>query len=200
MLAGIPIRLHPHLIFNPVDPSVPVLMWDIVQAAELARVVGGRGLLVPLDLKASATTPKTKMMYVSSDTPYLEYWMKRWGPILIEKTDEIKVRDLLDAIHEYFQQPLVEQDVEALEASSPENMERVRIAAGFRIRQSYDMLPAVSACQGLRRSDVLGGLRRFQGMRVVIFGDRTWKVYLSLSMGPVPDLVSGRGGHIKPTL
>lgn len=192
--------MHPHVIINPIDPSVPVLQWDVIHAPELARVVGGRGLLVALDLKASATTPKAKKMFITSDTPYLEYWMNRWEPIVIEKNDDIKVRDVLDAIHEYFQKPLTDEDIDALEASSPGNMRAVRVAAGFRIRQSYDYLPAVSANRGYRRSDALGGLRRFQGLRVVVFANRTWKVYLSLTMGPVPDLVSGRAGHIHPTL
>lgn len=187
--ADIPVRLHHHIIFNPIDLSVPVLQWDIIQPAELARVVGGRGLLGFLNLKAPATTPGCKRMYITSDTPYLEFWMRRWGPVIIERDDNIKIVDVLDAIHHYFLQPLTDDDIDELEDASPHNMGTVRLASNYRMRESYETLPGVTAQLGLKRSDALGGLRRFQGLRAVVFDDGTWKVYLALATGPVPDIV-----------
>ncbi|KAF6764058.1 hypothetical protein DFP72DRAFT_1163941 [Ephemerocybe angulata] len=188
--ADIPVRLHHHIIFNPIDLSVPVLQWDIIQPAELARVVGGRGLLGFLNLKAPATTPGCKRMYITSDTPYLEFWMRRWGPVIIERDDNIKIVDVLDAIHHYFLQPLTDDDIDELEDASPHNMGTVRLASNYRMRESYETLPGVTAQLGLKRSDALGGLRRFQGLRAVVFDDGTWKVYLALATGPVPDISS----------
>ncbi|KAJ2913441.1 hypothetical protein MD484_g6979, partial [Candolleomyces efflorescens] len=183
----VPIRLHHHIIVNPVVPEIPVLQWDIIQAAELAKVLGGRGILIPLDLNASAVTPKANKMHISSDASCLGFWMNKWGPIIIEKPD-IKVRDVLDAIHDYFQEPLWEDDMRELERL-PGNMSNLKNAALWRAKDSYDALPAVTAQKGFRRSDVLGGERRFQGLRVVVFDDGTWKVFLGLMPGRVPDLI-----------
>ncbi|KAJ2932915.1 hypothetical protein H1R20_g4192, partial [Candolleomyces eurysporus] len=185
----VPVRLHHHIIINPVDPEIPVLQWDVIHAAELAKVLGGRGILIPLDLNAAAVTGgfSTDKMHITADAPCLKFWMNRWGPIVIEKPD-IKVRDVLDAIHDYFQLPLTEDDVTEVERV-PGNKANLRNAALYRIRDSYDSLPPLTAQSGYRRSDILGGERRFKGLRVVVFDDGTWTVFLGLMPGPVPNLI-----------
>ncbi|KAG2020186.1 hypothetical protein CC2G_005555 [Coprinopsis cinerea AmutBmut pab1-1] len=184
--AQVPLRLHPSLTFNPLDVTEPVLQWDIIQKPELARVVSGRRILLPVKFNEPAVTPKVDKIYITTQQPYLTYWMERWGPIVLEKAD-ITVRDVLDAIHDYWQIPLTRTEKKEIQAvdSNKEVMKNVR---NHRIAQSYDGLPCVLEQEGYKRSDVLGPFRRFQGMKIILFGDRSWKVYFGLLPGPVPNI------------
>lgn len=110
---------------------------------------------------------------------------------MIKKDTDITVRDVLDSIHEYFQQRLSVDDLQVLQESDPNNIELLKKAKEYRIRDSYRDLPAVAKTNTVLflRSDALGGMRRFMGLRAVIFDDGTWKAFLSLATGPVPDIV-----------
>ncbi|TFK42491.1 hypothetical protein BDQ12DRAFT_732139 [Crucibulum laeve] len=179
----VPFQLHPHIIYNPNNPGIPILQWDVIHKAELARVFNGRHLIVPLKLDAEAVVPSIKKIWIASDHPILAWWMEvAWGPIVIEK-DKITIRDVLDAIHEYFQQPLTTRDLVHIKASCSE--EALQHTARRRIRESYE-LRAVNTSAGVKRIDALGTHRRFQGLRPVVFQDNTWKLFLGLLPGPVP--------------
>jgi len=185
--SAVPVRLHPRLIINPVDPLYPPIRWDIIHSPDLARVITGKHLVTALDLDSPAVTSGAKRMLITSDAPYLAYWLSIWGPIWAKspkKVDELKVRDVLGAIHDYFAQPLTSKDLATLQRA-PGNMQRLINARAYRIRESYDALPGVTAMQGFKRSDVMGGLRTFQGLRAVVFEDGTWKAYLGLMLGTV---------------
>lgn len=178
------LRLHPCIIYNPINPSIPILQWDILHRPEHARVYTGRQLIVPLDLQAEAVMPEVKEVYIDSDNAMLAYWMKIWGPIIIKK-DKIVIRDVLDAIYEYFQEPLKKRDLRKIK-EVPGNYDNLLLAAQWRIKDSYDQLPEVAYGVGFKRVDVMGAERRFQGLRSVLFLDNTWKVFLGLLSGPVP--------------
>ena len=60
---------------------------------------------------------------------------------------------------------------------------RLRSARALRLEQSYiiEHNPTV-----YRRVDVVGGHRKFMGMRVQVYADDTWKILLGLMEGPSP--------------
>lgn len=180
---SVPLHVHPHLTPNPLDPSIPTLLWDVIHPPELARIYSGRHLLLPVDLKAKAVRPMASELYITSDHPVLASWMTTWGPIMVRNSD-ITLCDVLDAIYTYLQEPLKPQDMERLK-SVPGNEANVQYAAHQRATDSYDLY-SVTMKSGFRRVDVLGGHRMFMGLRPVVFQDNTWKLYLSLRPGPVP--------------
>lgn len=180
----VPLRIHPHLIFNPLDPLIPVLQWDILHRAEQARVFTGRQLIVPVDLKAQAIMPNVRKIYITTDHPILQTWMESWGPIMIEKP-KITICDILDTIYEYFQQPLTRGEYRRIKAATPENLASLVYAAHHRANDAYELYSCGLAA-GFKRIDAMGGHRRFQGLRPVVFQDNTWKLFLGILPGPVP--------------
>ena len=176
----VPLRIHPHIIPNPNNPTVPQLQWDIIHRPELATRLTGRGCIVPVDLDQAAVEPIVQKVWVTSDHPILTIWMQRWGPILVDKPD-ITIRDILGAIYNYFQQPMRPEDVEFATATAT-NGHNLTVAAHQRIQDSYE-LHTVGV---FKRVDVVGGHRRFQGLRPVVCQDNTWKLYMGLLPGPVP--------------
>lgn len=177
---SVPLHLHPHLTPNPLDPSIPTLLWDVIHPPELARIYSGRHLLLPVDLKAKAVRPKASELYITSDHPVLASWMTIWGPIMVRNSD-ISLFDVLHAIYTYLQEPLKPQEIERLK-SVPGNEASVQYAAHQRATDSYELY-SVAMKSGFRRVDVLGGHRMFVGLRPVVFQDHTWKLFLSLRPG-----------------
>lgn len=173
----VPLRLHPHIIYNPNNLSIPILQWDILHRAEQARVLTGRQVIVPVNLDDQAVLPNVCKIYISSDHPPLAVWMESWGPIMVEKPN-ITIRDILDAIHEYFQKPLKRKEFRRINECSY-NAACLTISAQERVRDAYELY-SVGLASGFRRLDAMGCYRRFQGLRPVVFQDNTWKLFLGL--------------------
>ncbi|KAF8076191.1 hypothetical protein FPV67DRAFT_401982 [Lyophyllum atratum] len=177
----VPIRIHPVLVYNPVNPAIAALEWDISHRAEQARKLTGRQVLVTPDLSGPATVPVTSQIWIYSDHALLASWMESWGPIIIERAD-ISARDVLDAIFEYMRKPLTNEDV--LRVRMGGGMTNLERSARLRIRDGHE-LRAVARRNGYMRVDVLGGHRKFLGLRAEVYPDRTWKVFMGLRPGPV---------------
>ncbi|KIK68544.1 hypothetical protein GYMLUDRAFT_723781 [Collybiopsis luxurians FD-317 M1] len=212
----VPVRVHPHLLYNPMNPSQPVLQWDVVLRAEQARVVTGKGLITRPSLgdEAVYVGGKIDKIWIQSDTPILAWWMQRWGPIIIEKS-RITVRDVLDAIQTYLSVPLTNGDYrKAVQVQT--QTDGINHGNGIRLLRARRMR-ALNGCelrsvalkrrsiedgwsarfmganQGessfYRRSDVLGTYRRFLGVRSVVYSDNSWRLLLGVGPGPVPQFV-----------
>ncbi|KAJ4488668.1 hypothetical protein C8R41DRAFT_406413 [Lentinula lateritia] len=227
---SVPLRVHPHILYNPMSPSLPVLQWDIVLRAEQARVLTGQALIKRPSLNDEAVVPaptqsfglsagarngqtdaKINKIWIESDTPLLAWWMQRWGPIIIEKSN-ITVRDVLDAVHTYLSIPLTNGDYKkAVEVQTPtdgvnhgngmrlRSARRLRASNGCELRSvalrgraledgwSAQLMGADPGESSIyRRSDLLGTYRRFLGLRPIVFSDGSWKLLLGLGPGPVP--------------
>ncbi|KAG6886057.1 hypothetical protein C0993_004047 [Termitomyces sp. T159_Od127] len=177
----VPVRLNPQLIYNPADPSVPLLEWDISHRPDVAKRHTGRQVIVPPDFLEKATLPPMPNIWIKSDHPVLASWMESWGPIQIN-TSDCTVRDVLDAIWEYMRKPLTEGDMaRVIAAGERDNLD---LSARQRVRVSHELLP-VAMKDGFRRVDVLGGHRKFLGLRAVVNSDRTWTTYMGLTSLPV---------------
>ena len=109
--------------------------------------------------------------------------MEDWGPIVVEKA-KITVRDVIDAIWEYLQEPLTEDEYHRISAV-PDGLRNLTYTAHQRAKDSYE-LRLFTQRNGFKRVDVLGGHRRFQGLRPVAYDDGTWRAFLGLLPGPVP--------------
>jgi len=179
----VPMLIHRHLLYNPYNPLAPVLQWDIIHRPKQARALTGPQLYVPAKLSDQATSPASPKIWISSDHPHLGWWMKEWGPIVVEK-EKITVGDVLDAIWEYLQQPLTEDEYGRILAA-PDGLRNLAYTAHQRAKDSFG-LRLVTQRNEFKRVDVLGGHRKFQGLRPVAENDMTWKAFLGLLPGPVP--------------
>jgi len=173
----VPLRLHPHLIYNPINPLIPMLRWDVSHQPEMARRYTGRHILTTPSLLETATAPGVSNLVIYSDHPVLAEWMRYWGPIKVEK-ENMSIRDLLDAIWEYMCIYLTEDDVRRVESGGQsanlENAARKRVKDGFE-------LEVAAMDQGFKRVDVLGSHRRFLGVRLEVYNDRTFALFLGLA-------------------
>jgi len=129
--------------------------------------------------------PNVKTIYITSDHPVLQVWMESWGPIMVEKPN-ITICDILDAIYEYFQQPLTRGEYRRIK-ESPHNLACLIYAAHHRANDAHELYSRELAV-GFRRIDAMGGHRRFQGLRPVVYQDSTWKLFLGILPGPVPHI------------
>lgn len=175
--APVAVRLHPSLIYNPVNISIPSLDWDISHHSEQARQYTGRLIFVKPKFSEKATMPPASSMEIHADDEILQGWMVHWGPIRIDKVD-ITVCDVLDGISDYMRTPLTTADV--IRVGLSDGRANLDNAARRRIKDGYD-LPDVAHTQTYRRVDVLGSLRKFLGLRVQVnHEDRTWMVFMGL--------------------
>ncbi|KAK7057768.1 hypothetical protein R3P38DRAFT_2842930 [Favolaschia claudopus] len=187
----VPIQINPSLIPNPNNPTIPQLQWDILHCPEQARSYTGRSILKKVNLKETAVFPSTKKVWIfphETNCPVLGYWMRRWGPIIIDLKGDLKVLDILDQVYKYFYVPLTDADLDAIEASrsvvNPKPMKLLRLAALKRAEDAYE-LPDYSTKQ-FRRIDVLGTFRCWGGVIPVVMLDGTWRLLLTLLPYPVP--------------
>lgn len=187
----VPLHVHPSLIPNPNNPTIPQLQWDLLHFSEQARLYTGRGIIKKPNLKDTAVFPTANKIWIGADDvncPILAYWMQVWGPIIVENAKGVKIADILDEIQKYFKIPLSRQDLRSIRHSrsplNPTPYTPLQAAALKRTEDAYE-LPALSM-QEFRRSDVLGAYRQWGGVRPVLFLDGTWKLLLNLLPYPVP--------------
>ncbi|TFK61966.1 hypothetical protein BDN72DRAFT_413416 [Pluteus cervinus] len=187
----VPMRLHPQLSYNPINVGAPTLCWDIIHPPDIsARGYTGRELFVPVDMSQLATEPGVNKIWVESDHEVLRYWMNVWGPLVIEKAESdppITIKEFLDAIYLYLREPLRKREYRILK-EVPGNRDGLTYAAHKRAQEEFG-LAEFTLDEGFRRVDVVGGHRRWQGARVQVEADRSWKVFIGLLPGPVPKLV-----------
>ncbi|KAJ7721470.1 hypothetical protein B0H16DRAFT_366457 [Mycena metata] len=187
----VPLHVHPSLIPNPINPTIPQLQWDVIHAPELARLYTGRGIVKKPSLKDTAVFPNAEKIWICADEmncPILGYWMQVWGAIIVDKPKGIKVLDLLDAVQAYFMTPLNRRDLRLIRGSrspiNPSPFEPLRNAAYRRADEGY-ALPDYSV-QEFKRVDVLGAFRGWGGVRPVVFRDGSWRLFLTLLPYAVP--------------
>lgn len=184
------LRLHYQLCYNSYNPALGAeILWDITQPPDYARVPNRsifKRFKTP-DILANALEPTVQKAWILTDTSHLAFWMDRWGPIIV-RAESVTIGDILRAIYAYLRVPLTPQDLEKI-SRVPGNRRALRFARAQRAKDSYNELEAVVVSHGYRRVDVLGGHRKFQGLRVVILPDRTWRLYLGLCPGPVPRVI-----------
>ncbi|KAJ7496633.1 hypothetical protein FB451DRAFT_199658 [Mycena latifolia] len=186
----VPFHIHPSLIPNPINPTIPQLQWDVLHAPEQARLYTGRGIIKKPNLEDTVVFPVADKIWVCADDEncqLLAYWMQIWGPIIIDKKG-VTIIDLLDAVHNYLMVPLTEMDFRLIRRSrspiNPSPYTPLAEAAIRRADESYE-LHGISTKE-FKRIDALGTYRQWGGVRPVLFQDGTWKLFLNLLPYSVP--------------
>ncbi|KAF8965240.1 hypothetical protein BDZ97DRAFT_1812816 [Flammula alnicola] len=181
-----PLLLHYQLLYNPNDPFAgPEILWDLVHPPGYARV-RDRSFFKRWkkpELSSDALHPSVEKLWILSDHPVLAYWMGRWGPIVV-RSEKITIEDVLQGIYTYLRTPLTREDLREVN-SIPGNRKNLRYARDQRAKDSHE-IEAVVIAHGYRRVDIVGGHRGFQGMRVAVLPDQTWRLYFGLRPGPIP--------------
>ncbi|KAF7292934.1 hypothetical protein MIND_01192500 [Mycena indigotica] len=194
----VPLHVHPNLILNPMNPTLPVLQWDLLHAPEQARLFTGRGIFKKLgkSISEAVVFPDASTVWVCADpessagsAAILGYWMEVWGPIIIEKASgSVKILELLDAVRDYFQAPLTNADITLIRQSSspinPKPLVTLKTAAYRRADDAYELRDI--STRSFRRIDVLGMFRQWGGVRPMVFQDGSWRLFLTLLPYAVP--------------
>ncbi|KAJ6631399.1 hypothetical protein B0H10DRAFT_2207067 [Mycena sp. CBHHK59/15] len=186
----VPLHIHPSLIPNPINPTIPQLQWDVLHAPEQARLYTGRGIIKKPSLKDVAVFPAANRIWICAEDECqpLAYWMQIWGPIIVDKTSSAKIIDVLDAVRAYFMTPLTREDFRIIrESRSPLNPEPLRPLARMARKRAGDAYELFDiSMDHFKRIDVLGTYRRWGGVRPAMFQDGTWELFMNLLPGPVP--------------
>lgn len=174
------VRVHPHVSYNMQNPIIPYFHWDILHPPEHGCFYD---FYLPrkLNFDEPSVSPPCSRIEIVTDHPVLMFWMStNWGPIVVEKDGNasLSLGELLNAIYHYFRRPLTDKDMDIL-CATPGNRERLDIAHKLRAQNSFE-LDVFVLKNTLRRVDVLGSHRQFQGLRSVIFPDSSWKLFLGL--------------------
>ncbi|KAJ7027401.1 hypothetical protein C8F04DRAFT_1122385 [Mycena alexandri] len=147
--------------------AYPYLDWDITRFPSTAqRCTSPHSHQTPISFDSPATFPPTQLITISyADTPTLMQWEAQWGPIFARSQGihPVTVENVLDAVYQYFNQPLSHADRAAL--STPAwNM--VSDAYYQRLPRSPN-LKAYDVSRGALRLDVLNGATKFSGLQLV---------------------------------
>ncbi|KAF7362460.1 hypothetical protein MVEN_00593600 [Mycena venus] len=151
----------------------PMPNWDI--STPPATAFDHHALSAFLDLMATVPEHIQKIrIYV--EKPTISYWTNQWGYATAYKRGEtaITLLDVLEAIYNYFQEPLA-VDVLPLQYQSllveAYNRRITRAGAAYN--------------PGLARVDVLNGYRVLSGMRPLNYYDASGTMYIALCLGKV---------------
>jgi len=143
--------------------------WDITTPPAMAF-----GFSLNLDL--NATVPEhIEKIRIYIETPAISYWTKQWGCATAYKRggNAITLLDVLEAIYNYFHEPL------SVDVLPPQYQSLLTAAYTQRIAQSG------AAYSVLSRVDVLNGYRVLTGMRPLSYDDASGTMYIALCLGKV---------------
>lgn len=184
--ASVPVRLAPCLILNPVNPSMPQLVWDISQNPMIAQRITGAHTIVPLasQFGQPATVPATDKINIAVQSPYVQHL---WGSIAVTAASEVTVWDILSTIYEFFQTRLTQDEAALIRSLDRRNYDALVETYLARCRVT-PALPGFERLQGLKRIDTLGNHRGFWGLWITCDDlSNSWHLNLGL--------VSIRPGH-----
>lgn len=166
---------------------IPHIGWDVIYPPSYARIAElqnpGPTRFIPPAFDTEALQPSVKKVWVFTDHQSLSYWMERWGPIAIT-ADAITISDILQGIYDYLRTPLTKDDMQQVN-KIPGNREVLQMTRCYRAKDSFEVEAVVLAAP-YRRVDIIGGHRRFQGMKIVVMPDKTWRLYFGLLAGTMP--------------
>ncbi|KAJ7286930.1 hypothetical protein C8J57DRAFT_1460405 [Mycena rebaudengoi] len=162
--------------YQPTSPYQKIPKWDLATPPSLALQPYGSD--VQGELKS--TIPKhVHKVRIYVETPDLAYWTKQWGYITAYKRNgkDITLLDVLEAIYNYFQEPL---------ASDAVPLQYLHmLTAAYTTRLSTTGTLANAGYGGLARMDVLNGYRVVAGMRLLSHGDAGGTMYVALNLRKV---------------
>ncbi|KAF8124588.1 hypothetical protein EV363DRAFT_1354012 [Boletus edulis] len=158
----VPIRLSPHIIPNPNNAHLPMIGWNVTKHPSMAKRLTPNHVIVDMSSISGDTVTHTKAntIVVTCDVGHMS---TLWGPIVIDQSEPVTLRDLFEAIYEYFQIPLTHPEVQYICGLHPSNLRRLTDAYYERCRESV-ALPGWEARQGLKRADVLGDRKYWWGV------------------------------------
>ncbi|KAF9013913.1 hypothetical protein BDQ17DRAFT_1536433 [Cyathus striatus] len=155
------IRVHPDLMPNNLD-------WNILQKPMIARyqMNGYSSDTVRPQFYENASIPGVKEIVLRIGRPSLvASWTVPWGPIRIGGDDRgsITIKDVLQAIFDYFHTPLTSREVDAVRSSANRDI----VYEGFvrRLNTSKDLCRSFSNALYPLRIDILNGCTYFKGVR-----------------------------------
>ncbi|KAJ7183724.1 hypothetical protein C8R46DRAFT_1308669, partial [Mycena filopes] len=147
--------------------AFPFLDWDFTRFPSTAtRRTSPHSQQTPLSLDSPAVYPPARMLTISyADTPVLQHWEARWGPIFSREQGDypVTVENVLEAIYQYFNQPLSHADRAALSGPAW----RCVSDAYYQRLGCSPHLQAYDVSRGALRLDVLGGATKFSGLELV---------------------------------
>ncbi|KAJ6593209.1 hypothetical protein B0H19DRAFT_1089403 [Mycena capillaripes] len=158
----------------PTNPSYqyqPMPDWDM--STPPATEFNPHGLSAFSDLNAILPAHIEKVR-IFVETPALSYWTKQWGYATAYKRDgkAITLLDVLEAIYNYFQEPL------SVDVLPPHYQGMLTNAYAERIVKAGPGAPY----SGLSRVDVLNGYRVLSGMRPLSCADASGTMYVALCL------------------
>lgn len=170
-----------HLTWTPYSSG---LVWDITHPPSVSRALAERLVIVKPDFSAPVMGKEAKCFELWTDHAVLAWYMGIWGPVPVSN-GALTVGGLLEAIYAYLGTTLTEQDLHFVRIT-PQNVALLKKARKKRVKDGFHAVNEVALKGPFRRSDVVGGHRRFQGVRAVELSDGTTRLYFNLGPGPVP--------------
>ncbi|RPD60226.1 hypothetical protein L226DRAFT_471623 [Lentinus tigrinus ALCF2SS1-7] len=107
-----------------------------------------------------------------------------WGPIVVNKGEggTVFFEDVVDAVYEYFQQPLLPNEAAMIERDSPDAWRQMMTSFSKRCRDAHGIAD-FEWRQGMRRVDCLGERHMWWGLWVT---HNTANGTFQLNLGLIP--------------
>ncbi|KAJ7496631.1 hypothetical protein FB451DRAFT_1549715 [Mycena latifolia] len=156
------------------SPYQPMPNWDISSPPSMALAFTSHGHGTPAFPDLTAAVPESiEKIRICLEQPAISYWTKQWGYATAYKRGgkAITLLDVLEAIYNYFQEPL------SVDVLPPQYQSMLIAAHTERIAKS-----GAHSYTGLVRVDVLNGLRVLPGLRQLNYGDASGTIYLAVTL------------------
>jgi hypothetical protein len=175
----LPLHLAPWLAPNPVSADRPHIVWDVSEPPSKAKRISGHDIFVDmndaLSSRVPAVFPETDEIMVVCNTGLAQ---DMWPPIRIRK-NQVSCGDVFWAIYEYFQKPILCDEVDIIKGRSEDDYRRM-LEACYRRCSRAPGLADITRRQGVKRVDCLDDRTAWWGMWPVWAMDGTWSLHLGL--------------------
>jgi hypothetical protein len=167
------VRLSPLVGYNTIQIIQPHVKWDIADMPDRRTVkkVTGRNVITDYsksEFQSVAVDAPGMQMVIHVEHRAWPLMSQMWGPIVVEasnhKTNTITAMDVFNAVYEYFQVQIFENDKQHIyhDQNDP-NYLTLRESWYRRCKTSLTTVPAAELRLGLKRVDMLGDVRRWFG-------------------------------------
>lgn len=141
----------------------PKVKWDIAKSPHHAEWLeyGPNSMQAMFD--EDATVPTSSGIVLVMDNPVANCL---WGEIELKHAHgSVSIWHVLNAIYEYFSEPITREDLDYLQRLDSSNHALILEAARSRLNAQPGSSPAFFGSRGMKRVDILGDKKNFWGLR-----------------------------------
>jgi hypothetical protein len=180
-----PVIVNPSLVPNPYNITQPKIRWDLSRHPSMGKYYHANHTIGHIPWEDIATHPAVEEIHIAMSKDNVFTLPRQWGNVIVRPGRTVKVIDVLQALHDFFHQPLTRRERHAYLEAHPGSRESLQSCIERRRCEHSDCIPERELKEAWwgRRVDLLGENRLWGGVVFAYNPGNTW--VLELHLGPV---------------